>query len=105
MLSRSAMFYDALYRSKDYAAASERLNALIRQLNPHAETLLDLGCGTGKHLEVLRNYYQAEGLDLTPDLLEIAAHRCPDVPFHKANMIDFALDRRFDAIVCLFSSI
>jgi ubiquinone/menaquinone biosynthesis C-methylase UbiE len=105
MFSGSAKFYDALYRSKDYAAASDRVHALIQQYNPRAETLLDLGCGTGRHLEVLRNYYQPEGLDLNSDLLVVAAQRCPDVPLHRANMIDFALDHKFDAITCLFSSI
>jgi len=105
MFTSSAKFYDALYRSKDYAAASQRLHTLIQQHNPNAKTLLDLGCGTGKHLEVLRNHYQSEGLDLNPGLLDIAAQRCPDVPLHEGNMMDFALGRKFDAIICLFSSI
>jgi SAM-dependent methyltransferase len=105
MFKRSAKFYDVLYRSKDYTAASERLRELIQEHNPCAKTLLDLGCGTGKHLEVLRNYYRSEGLDLNADLLEIAVQRCPDVRFHKANMIDFSLNHQFDVIVSLFSSI
>jgi ubiquinone/menaquinone biosynthesis C-methylase UbiE len=105
MFTSSAKFYDALYRSKDYAAASQRIRTLIQQHNPNAKTLLDVGCGTGKHLELLRGHYECEGLDLNSSLLEIAAERCPDVPLHQANMIEFSLNRKFDAIVCLFSSI
>jgi ubiquinone/menaquinone biosynthesis C-methylase UbiE len=105
MFTSSAKFYDALYRSKDYAAASQRIRTLIQQHNPNAKTLLDVGCGTGKHLELLRGHYECEGLDLNSSLLEIAAERCPDVPLHQANMIDFSLNRKFDAITCLFSSI
>src|SRR3954470_19646065 len=105
MFSKSAKFYDALYQSKDYAAASARVHALIQQHNPDAKSLLDVGCGTGKHLELLSKFYRCEGLDLNSDMLGIAAKRCPDIPLHHANMIDFELGRRFDSIICLFSSI
>ena len=37
--------------------------------------------------------------------LAIAQARNPDTRFHHGNMIDFDLGRRFDAVVCLFSSI
>jgi ubiquinone/menaquinone biosynthesis C-methylase UbiE len=105
MFTKSAQFYDALYSFKDYAAAAEQLRALLQQHNPNAETLLDVACGTGKHLEYLRDYYRAEGLDLSPDLLEVARGRCPEVPFHQADMVGFRLDHGFDVIMCLFSSI
>ena len=38
-------------------------------------------------------------------MLELARERCPDVPFHEADMADFALGRSFDVVTCLFSSI
>lgn len=105
MYKRVAKFYDLLYRFKDYAAAVEQLHPLIQHLNPNAKTLLDVACGTGKHLEYLRNYYQVEGLDLSPDMLNIARERCAEVPFHLGNMVNFTLDHTFDVITCLFSSI
>lgn len=105
MYTRSAKLYDALYHFKDYAAASRQLHALLRQHNPNAEILLDVACGTGKHLEYLRDCYQVEGLDLNPDLLEVARERCPEVTFHQADMINFRLDHQFDVVTCLFSSI
>jgi ubiquinone/menaquinone biosynthesis C-methylase UbiE len=105
MYTRSVEFYDALYHFKDYSAASKQLHNLLRQYHPNARTLLDVACGTGKHLEYLQSYYQVEGLDLSPGMLEIARQRCNKVPFHRANMIDFRLDHSFDVIICLFSSI
>jgi ubiquinone/menaquinone biosynthesis C-methylase UbiE len=105
MYTRSVQFYDALYHFKDYAAASQQLRHLLLQHNSSARTLLDIACGTGKHLEYLRNYYQVEGLDLNSEMLEIARQRCPDVPFHQADMIDFRLEHGFDIVTCLFSSI
>lgn len=105
MFARSTQFYDALYHFKDYAAAVEQLHTLIQETCPGATTLLDVGCGTGKHLEYLRAYYRVEGLDLNAKLLEIARKRCPGVLFHQGNMVDFNLDRSFDVVTCLFSSI
>lgn len=105
MFTKSAKFYDALYHFKDYDAASKQLYALIQQYNPDAKTLLDVGCGTGKHIEYLREYYQVEGLDLDENLLNIACERCPEVTFHQGNMVDFNLGYTFDVITCLFSAI
>lgn len=105
MFTRSARYYDALYGFKDYEAASRKLHALIQGRNPAAETLLDLACGTGRHLEHLGAHYRVEGLDLNPELLETARRRCPGVPFHLGDMTDFSLGRRFDAVTCLFSSV
>ncbi len=105
MFTRSSQFYDALYRFKDYDAASEELHRIVRQHTSQARTLLDLTCGTGKHIERLQTYYQCEGLDLNPELLDIARERCPGIPFHLGDIINFDLGRRFDVVTCLFSSI
>lgn len=105
MYFRSAKYYDHLYHFKDYAAASSELHARIGRMAPGAQSLLDVACGTGKHLEHLRHHYRAEGLDLNPDLLETAQRRCPDVLLHQGDMTDFDLGRTFDVVTCLFSAI
>jgi SAM-dependent methyltransferase len=98
--------YDTLHDLfKDYAAECKKLRAVLLRYAPRAVSLLDVTCGTGRHLECLREHYQVEGLDLSADLLRTARQRCPGVPFHQANMVDFSLSRRFDVIICLFSSI
>ncbi len=105
MFERSARFYDAIYSFKDYAAEVEKLHELIQRYNPEATSLLDVACGTGKHLELLREHYDVEGLDLDANLLEIAQERNPGATFHAGDMVDFALGRTFDVVTCLFSSI
>ena len=105
MFGRSAQIYDAVYSFKDYVAESERLHALIQERHPGATSLLDVACGTGKHLEQLRRWYDVEGIDLEPELLEIARDRLPDIPLDVADMTSFHLGRRFDAVTCLFSAI
>jgi SAM-dependent methyltransferase len=103
--TKSARFYDALYSFKDYGDASARLHQLIQTLHPQAKTLLDVACGTGQHLRYLQHHYTVTGLDLSAELLARARERCPEVPFHQANMIQFELTGRFDIITSLFSSI
>jgi SAM-dependent methyltransferase len=105
MFSRLARLYDAVYASiRDYPREAAELDRLIQERSPGARTLLDVACGTGAHLEHLAGY-EAEGLDLDPEMLAVARERLPKVAFHEGDMVDFDLGKRFDAVVCMFSSI
>ncbi|WP_426060616.1 class I SAM-dependent DNA methyltransferase [Hymenobacter sp. B1770] len=105
MFTKTAEYYDALYHFKDYEEAGNALHALIQHQAPQAASLLDVACGTGKHLAYLHNRYACAGLDLNPELLAVAQKRCLTVPFHHADMTDFQLPETFDVVACLFSSI
>ena len=107
MFTASADLYDILYSSfKDYAAESERITALLRSAHPACRTLLDVGCGTGEHVRLLAERgFQVQGLDLDPGLLKLAAKKNPACRFHHADMCAFEIEERFDAVLCLFSSI
>jgi SAM-dependent methyltransferase len=106
MFDRPAHVYDLLYSFKDYEAESTALAEVIRERHPDARSLLDVACGTGRHLQLLRaTFPDVAGLDLEPDLLRIARERLPDVPLIETDMRSFDLGRRFDAVTCLFSSV
>jgi SAM-dependent methyltransferase len=105
MFSKTAEYYDALYAFKNYQEACHKLDHHIRLIRPGAKTLLDVACGTGKHISYLQDHYEVHGLDINRDLLRIAGKRCPDVPFHAEDMSDFDLGLTFDVVICLFSSI
>jgi SAM-dependent methyltransferase len=102
---RSAEVYDLYYGWLDYAEHAAAVHDRIRQKNPGAGSLLELACGTGRYLEQFGEWYEAVGLDVSESMLAIAGERLPEVELHRANMTDFDLGRRFDAVVCLFSSI
>jgi SAM-dependent methyltransferase len=102
---RSARYYDLLSGHKDYRGAAAELARLVRAANPAARTWLDVACGTGGHLQHLREQFEVEGLDLSGPMLEVAREKCPGVAFHQASLTDFKLDRRYDAITCLFGSV
>jgi SAM-dependent methyltransferase len=105
MYALSAKYYDAIYSFKDYPSEAARLTQIIRDRNASAKTLLDVACGSGKHLEYLRKHFQCEGLDFEPKFVKIASERCPDVPIHQGDFANFDLGKRFDAVTCLFSAI
>jgi SAM-dependent methyltransferase len=97
--------YDALYGYKDYAGEAARIRELVQERNPCARSLLDVACGTGRHLEQLRGDYAVEGLDVDEGLLAVARGRLDGIPLHKGDMRGFDLGSRFDVVTCLFSAI
>ena len=103
----SAHVYDLIYEAvgKDYAAEARDLDALIQTRNPGATSLLDVACGTGGHLARLHEHYEVTGVDLDPGMLDEARRKLPEVALVEADMRSFRLGRRFDAVICLFSSI
>ena len=104
--SKFAKIYDAIYSFKNYQSEAALLHELIgRHKRSRGNALLDVACGTGSHLKFLRNHYAVEGVDLTPEMLQIARARHPEIPFHHGDMRSFDLGRKFDVITCLFSSI
>jgi SAM-dependent methyltransferase len=106
MFAKTARYYDKIYSFKDYKAEAECLMAIFKEHQRSGGTrLLDVACGTGRHLEYLRDRYDVEGLDLSPELLAIARQRHPGIRFHHADMTAFDLGKRFDIVTCLFSSI
>ncbi len=107
MFRHTARVYDLLYAAtgKDYAAEATNLHELIQERSPCAASLLDVACGTGGHLVHLRQWYEVVGVDLDPGMLDEARRRLPGVTLVEADMRRFSLDRQFDSLTCLFSSI
>ena len=107
MFSESAEFYDAIYSFKDYAAEAVQIADLVRSLHPQARTILDVACGTGEHARRLsRDHgFAVDGIDLDAGLLAIAKTKHLAGEFFQGDMSDFSLERRYDVVMCLFSSI
>jgi len=108
MFSKSQDYYDALYQAlgKDYSKEAMTAHKFIRKYClSGGVNLLDVACGTGAHAEFLAKQYKVEGMDLDGDMVTAARRKYPKIRFFQGNMIDFNLNRRFDAITCLFSSI
>jgi SAM-dependent methyltransferase len=108
---KSADFYDDLYEGKDYAAEADYVDALIQQYLPGARSVLDLGCGTGRHaIKFMEKGYTVLGVDRSLEMIAKArGHREQLLPhirerltFEQADIRDLRLGRQFDAVVALF---
>ena len=71
-----------------------------RYLKGNSKTLLDIGCGNGVLLSILKRSYQSKGLDISMEGTALARQKVKGVEFIAANMLNFELNERFDIITC-----
>ena len=96
-------FYDAIMG--DRGKATMRLRELIHKVNPKAQNVLELGCGTGSVLKHLVKDYEVWGVDLSNKMLSLAKKKVPQARLSRQDMVRFRLPKRFDVICCVFDSI
>ena len=102
-----SQYYDLLYNDKNYKGEVEYVIKLIKENNPQTKSLLDLGCGTGKHAEMFcENDYIVHGIDLSEDMLKIAKIRIKNkedkLSFSHSKIQELNLNKKFDTVVSLF---
>lgn len=105
---QSAHAYDLIQaaRGRDYSAQADQLAALVEARHPAAQSLLDVACGTGRHLHHLgRHFQELAGVDISPAMLERARAIAAHAHLELGDMRSFKLERQFDVVTCLFSSI
>jgi len=102
-----SQYYDLLYSDKDYDAEVDYIDTLIRKNINEAKTILDMGCGTGIHADLLsRKGYSVHGIDLSKEMLNVANQKVKGreerLKFSHSNIQDLNLNTKFDIVVSLF---
>lgn len=97
--------YDLVYNSKNYQEEADQIRAYIKKINPTAQSILDVACGTGQHIQYLTNEYYVDGLDINASYLQLAQKRNPQSTFWCADMRSFDLSKKYDIVTCLFSAV
>lgn len=108
-----AQYYNLLYKNKDYQGESDFVISLIDKYAPDTKTVLDLGCGTGRHDYILSEKYDVTGVDISKTMLAMAEDfrtQCSltdsfsgTLPqFIEADVRYFESADRFDAVISLF---
>jgi SAM-dependent methyltransferase len=104
-----ARVYDVIYQGKNYSQEVDEIERCFRKfVSAKPKTILDLGCGTGGHLlELAKRGYLPTGIDLSENMLEIAAQKLvakgfePDL--HHGDICELELPKKFDAVICMFA--
>lgn len=108
LFSNTARWYDAIYRRADQAGMAQTIVAIAAaRFGSRPLAMLDIACGTGHLLGCIlkTTEWHLEGLDADPEMLRIAHERVPEGRFHRADMAGWHIDRQFDIITCLGSSL
>ena len=106
MYKELAKYYDLIYSWKDYKKEVDKVKELIDKYKlTDGNKLLDVGCGTGKHLEYFMDKFLCTGTDINVEMLDVARKNISGVIFKQADMITMKLKDKYDIILCLFSSI
>ena len=106
MYKEYAKIYDLIYSDKDYKKEARKVINLVKKYKKSdGKELLEVACGTGKHLEYFRKNFHVTGLDINAQMLKIAKKRLHNISLIRGDMINFNLNKKFDVILCLFSSI
>ena len=99
-----ASYYNLLYRDKDYQSEVDYLQKLLSRFSTKSKSLLNLGCGTGRHdLLFADSGHQTTGVDLSSDMINIAqGHSSENTRFIQGDARQVRLNETFDAVLALF---
>jgi len=97
-------YYNLLYKDKNYQEEYNYISDLIKKHGNNKKNILDIGCGTGKHLSFFKkDGYTVSGVDLSKNMISEARKYLQqenDLICCKAS--EFKFDKKFDIIVSLF---
>jgi SAM-dependent methyltransferase len=98
--------YLRIYQHRDETEAEHVIQLIDRFLEGQSiRSVLDLGCGAGRHSKALCERWWTVGLDLSAALLRIARREIADALYVRADMRELPFAREsFDLVVNLFTS-
>jgi SAM-dependent methyltransferase len=98
-------YYNLLYKDKNYLEEYAYIRELLERYgNNNNKNILDIGCGTGKHLGFFKkDGYAVSGIDMSENMIYEAKkylQQEENLIFCKAS--EFRFDKKFDIIISLF---
>ncbi len=106
--SALAEIYDCVMRDVPYRQWARYIVKLIKKFHPKAKLILELACGTGTMLMLLRKYgFIVDGLDISSKMIEKARKKAQgeNVKFFIADISNFEVNQKYDVQLCLYDSV
>lgn len=99
-----SVYYNLLYKDKNYSEEVDYVTSLIQLPSGTSPSLLDIGCGTGKHLKIFKEKgFRVSGVDLSEGMIQEAKKLLDnDTSLQVSSSCDFCFNKTFDVITSLF---
>jgi len=100
-------FYNLLYKDKNYQNEVDYIDKLMNENSRKIKSILDLGCGTGIHAEMLYDKgYDVCGIDLSEEMLNEAKKSAKinnkKIEYKCSNVTELNIGNKYDIVTSLF---
>lgn len=101
-----AEYYDILMDDVDYDKWCSFIEVLFDKYQCQPHNILDTACGTGNiTIPLATRGYNLWGVDISEEMLTIAENKARskklNLKFIKQNMVELAVNKEFDAVLCM----
>lgn len=103
-----SQYYDQLTTDVPYLRWADYIEKQFARHKRPIRTVVELGCGTGTLAAILAGRgYQVTAVDLSPDMLSVAAEKCEglDVRLVCQDMSRLVVPEPVDAVICCLDSL
>lgn len=95
-------YYDLAYEDKDSEGEVEYIISLLKKHGNHGNTILEYGCGTGRHGRIFANKgYQIHGIEKSDSMVN-SAKLIKGFTCQVGDITNVNLNKEFDNIISLF---
>ena len=103
MFEKYSKYYEILNQDKNYLNECIVVDYLLKNYGHNIERILEVGSGTGTHLNILKNNYgyNCTGLEISAEMCS-KAKEINNIRLHNCDLLNFNADTNYDGIISLF---
>ncbi len=98
----SGDYYNLFYENKDYELEAKYVHKKIQEYKSNSTSILELGCGTGKHAINLAKFgYKILGIEKSESMLKKTT-KTEHLQFRQGDIREIKLKDKYDCVISLF---